>query len=98
MTACETRADARGLRSRVRLMAIIAVGLALPMGAGAQVKTNAPPPVAGAKPTTIERINELLTDRVFAGLATVVMIGWLVERFVFDTVERLTVRRWGVQR
>ena len=42
--------------------------------------------------------NELLTDRVFAGLATVVMIGWLVERFVFDTVERLTVRRWGVQR
>lgn len=42
--------------------------------------------------------NELLTDRVFAGLATVVMIGWLVERFVFDTVERVTVRRWGVQR
>jgi len=42
--------------------------------------------------------NELLTDRVFAGLATVVLIGWLVERFVFDTVERLTVRRWGMQR
>lgn len=42
--------------------------------------------------------NELMTDRVFAGLATVVLIGWLVERFVFDTVERLTVRRWGVQR
>jgi NitT/TauT family transport system permease protein len=42
--------------------------------------------------------NELLTDRVFAGLATVVMIGWLVERFVFDAVERVTVRRWGVQR
>ncbi|RZL38499.1 MAG: ABC transporter permease [Rubrivivax sp.] len=42
--------------------------------------------------------NELMTDRVFAGLATVVLIGWLVERFVFDTIERLTVRRWGVQR
>lgn len=42
--------------------------------------------------------NELMTDRVFAGLVTVVLIGWLVERFVFDTVERLTVRRWGVQR
>lgn len=42
--------------------------------------------------------NELMTDRVFAGLATVVLIGWLVERFVFDTVERVTVRRWGMQR
>jgi len=42
--------------------------------------------------------NELMTDKVFAGLATVVLIGWLVERFVFDTVERLTVRRWGMQR
>jgi NitT/TauT family transport system permease protein len=42
--------------------------------------------------------NELMTDKVFAGLATVVLIGWLVERFVFDTVERVTVRRWGVQR
>lgn len=34
--------------------------------------------------------HELMTDRVFAGLATVVLIGWLVER--------LTVRRWGMQR
>lgn len=42
--------------------------------------------------------NELMTDRVFAGLATVVLIGWLVERFVFDTIERVTVRRWGMQR
>ncbi|MFT7774793.1 ABC transporter permease [Roseateles sp.] len=42
--------------------------------------------------------NELMTDRVFAGLATVVLIGWLVERFVFDVVERVTVRRWGMQR
>ena len=42
--------------------------------------------------------NELLTDRVFAGLACVVLIGLVVERLVFDTLERLTVRRWGVQR
>lgn len=42
--------------------------------------------------------NELMTDKVFAGLATVVLIGWAAERLVFDTAERLTVRRWGMQR
>lgn len=42
--------------------------------------------------------NELMTDKVFAGLATVVLIGWVAERLVFDTAERLTVRRWGMQR
>ncbi|CAB3916796.1 ABC transporter permease [Achromobacter mucicolens] len=42
--------------------------------------------------------NELYTDRVFAGLAAVVMIGLLVENLAFDTLERLTVRRWGMQR
>ncbi|KVT52007.1 ABC transporter permease [Burkholderia ubonensis] len=42
--------------------------------------------------------NELYTDRVFAGLAAVIVIGLLVEHLVFDTLERLTVRRWGVQR
>ena len=42
--------------------------------------------------------NELYTDRVFAGLATVIVIGMLVENLVFDTIERVTVRRWGVQR
>jgi NitT/TauT family transport system permease protein len=41
--------------------------------------------------------NELYTDRVFAGLAAVIIIGLLVENLVFDTLERLTVRRWGVQ-
>jgi NitT/TauT family transport system permease protein len=35
---------------------------------------------------------------VFAGLAAVVIIGLLVENLVFDTVERFTVRRWGMQR
>ncbi|WP_404994520.1 ABC transporter permease [Cupriavidus pauculus] len=41
--------------------------------------------------------NELYTDRVFAGLATVILIGLAVEGLVFTTLERLTVRRWGVQ-
>jgi NitT/TauT family transport system permease protein len=42
--------------------------------------------------------NELYTDRVFAGLAAVIVIGLVVEHLVFDTFERLTVQRWGVQR
>ena len=42
--------------------------------------------------------NELNTDRVFAGLVLVVLIGLLVENVVFATLERLTVRRWGMQR
>jgi NitT/TauT family transport system permease protein len=42
--------------------------------------------------------NELLTDKVFAGLATVILIGLVVESVVFQTLERLTVRRWGTQR
>ena len=42
--------------------------------------------------------NELYTDKVFAGLAMVILIGLAVESLVFQTLERLTVRRWGVQR
>jgi len=42
--------------------------------------------------------NELYTDRVFAGLAMVVLIGLAVESLGFATLERLTVRRWGQQR
>ncbi|SVJ78742.1 Taurine transport system permease TauC [Klebsiella pneumoniae] len=42
--------------------------------------------------------NELYTDKVFAGLAVVVLIGLLVENLVFGSIERLTVKRWGVQR
>ncbi|RZT39536.1 ABC transporter permease [Cupriavidus agavae] len=41
--------------------------------------------------------NELYTDRVYAGLATVILIGLAVEGLVFTTLERLTVRRWGQQ-
>lgn len=42
--------------------------------------------------------NELFTDKVFAGLAAVILIGLLFENIVFQQVERLTVRRWGMQR
>lgn len=42
--------------------------------------------------------NELYTDKVFAGLVSVILIGLLVESLGFDTLERMTVRRWGVQR
>lgn len=42
--------------------------------------------------------NELFTDKVFAGLAAVILIGLAVEHFVFQTMERLTIRRWGMQR
>jgi len=34
---------------------------------------------------------------VFAGLLTVIVIGLVVETFVFKTVEMRTVRRWGMQ-
>jgi NitT/TauT family transport system permease protein len=42
--------------------------------------------------------NELYTDKVFAGLAMVILIGLAIESFVFQTLERVTVRRWGMQR
>lgn len=42
--------------------------------------------------------NELFTDKVFAGLAMVIIIGLLVEGVVFRLLEAFTVRRWGMQR
>jgi NitT/TauT family transport system permease protein len=42
--------------------------------------------------------NDLLTDRVFAGLATVILIGLFVEFAIFHALERRTVERWGMQR
>lgn len=42
--------------------------------------------------------NELFTDRVFAGLLTVIAIGLLVEGVVFATLEKVTIKRWGMQR
>ncbi|NDL65251.1 ABC transporter permease [Acerihabitans arboris] len=42
--------------------------------------------------------NELYTDRVFAGLISVIIIGLLVEGLIFTTLERVTVKRWGMQK
>jgi NitT/TauT family transport system permease protein len=42
--------------------------------------------------------NELFTDKVFAGLLTVIIIGLLAETVVFRTIEAATIRRWGMQR
>jgi NitT/TauT family transport system permease protein len=42
--------------------------------------------------------NELNTDRVFAGISLVIIIGLVVENLVFSSLERVTVRRWGMQR
>lgn len=42
--------------------------------------------------------NELFTDRVFAGLLTVIGIGLLVEGIVFASLEKITIKRWGMQR
>ncbi len=42
--------------------------------------------------------NELYTDKVFAGLAAVILIGLAVDNLLFAVLERVTVRRWGMQR
>lgn len=44
-----------------------------------------------------ENKNELEIPAVFAGLFTVILIGLLVENVIFQTVERHTVRKWGMQ-
>lgn len=42
--------------------------------------------------------NELFTDKVFAGLATVILIGLIVEFGIFRVLETMTIKRWGQQR
>ncbi len=44
-----------------------------------------------------ENRNTLDIPAVFAGLLTVIVIGLAVENLVFRTIERRTVKRWGVQ-
>jgi NitT/TauT family transport system permease protein len=44
-----------------------------------------------------ERKNQLLIPDVFAGLLTVILFGLIVENLIFGTIERYTVRRWGMQ-
>jgi NitT/TauT family transport system permease protein len=45
-----------------------------------------------------ENRNLLDTAGVFAGLMVVMIVGLVVEAGIFQTIERVTVRRWGMQR
>ena len=45
-----------------------------------------------------EHRNELEIDKVFAGLLAVILVGLAIEIGVFQTIERRTVLRWGMQR
>jgi NitT/TauT family transport system permease protein len=45
-----------------------------------------------------ENRNNLETANVFAGLLCVILIGLFVESVIFRTIERRTVRRWGMQK
>jgi NitT/TauT family transport system permease protein len=42
--------------------------------------------------------NELYTDRVFAGLMTVILLGLLVENVLFRQLEQHTILKWGMTR
>ncbi len=44
-----------------------------------------------------ESKNLLEISKVFAGLLTIIIIGLIVENLIFRTIERHTVRRWGMQ-
>lgn len=44
-----------------------------------------------------ENKNELSIPSVFAGLLTVILIGLLVENFIFRIIEQNTVQKWGMQ-
>ncbi|MBX9811521.1 MAG: ABC transporter permease [Burkholderiales bacterium] len=44
-----------------------------------------------------ENKNQLEIPSVFAGLFTVILIGFAVENIIFKNVELMTVRKWGMQ-
>jgi NitT/TauT family transport system permease protein len=44
-----------------------------------------------------EQKNQLLIPNVFAGLLTVILFGLVVENLIFKSIEKVTVRRWGMQ-
>lgn len=46
---------------------------------------------------SFENRNQLETANVFARLFTVTLIGLVVENSVFATIERRTIRRWGMR-
>lgn len=44
-----------------------------------------------------ENKNLLYIDKVFAGLLMVILIGLAIENLIFASIERRTIRRWGMQ-
>jgi NitT/TauT family transport system permease protein len=44
-----------------------------------------------------ENKNSLQTPEVFGGLLMIIFIGLLVDGVIFSTIERHTVRKWGMQ-
>ncbi len=44
----------------------------------------------------VQNKNVLNIPYVFAGLFTVILIGLFVENVIFRTIERRTIRRWGM--
>ena len=44
-----------------------------------------------------EHKNQLQIPNVFAGLLTVILFGLAVDNLIFKSIERVTVRRWGMQ-
>ncbi|SCC91403.1 ABC transporter permease protein [Thiomonas sp. X19] len=44
-----------------------------------------------------ENSNILQISKVFAGLLTIIIIGLIVENLIFRTIERHSVRKWGMQ-
>ncbi len=44
-----------------------------------------------------EKRNTLDIPGMFCGLLTVIVIGLVVENLIFRTIERLTVKKWGLQ-
>ena len=36
-------------------------------------------------------------DIMVAGMITIAMIGWLMEHWAFDWLERVTIERWGMK-
>ena len=39
---------------------------------------------------------QLRPDVMVAGMITIAMIGWVMENWAFDWLERVTIERWGM--
>jgi ABC-type nitrate/sulfonate/bicarbonate transport system permease component len=40
---------------------------------------------------------QLRPDVMVAGMITIAMIGWVMENWAFDWLERVTIERWGMK-